>query len=167
MIAATRIFKVKATAYMSCLFRLWLGKYWYVPVGIIVPFLALIFYNILFVYVALMVLFFVIPLLFAFVYFYNAFSPKCVDAIRSSRIEFGDVGFKRYYVNEIEEITGDRYYEWRLFGRVEVDDREIKIFYTSNPLYFILVPNDVFEDVNSRTALIEKFRELALINDVL
>ena len=166
MIAATRIFKVKASAYMSCLFRMWIGKYWYVPVGIIVPFLALIFVNILFVYVALMVLFFVIPLLVAFVYFYNAFSPQCVDAIRASRIEFGDAGFTRYYVNDSEEITGDRFYKWSLFQRVEADDSEIKIFYTSNPMYFISIPNDVFEDVNSRADLIEKFRELALISEI-
>ncbi|MCI6855891.1 MAG: hypothetical protein MR865_00440, partial [Bacteroidales bacterium] len=71
----TQPYQVPASTYMRQLFADWLADRWWTVVAVVLPFVALSFVDVRFVYVALMAGFIVVPMLLGFVYFYYAFRP--------------------------------------------------------------------------------------------
>ena len=86
----TQPYQVPASAYMRQLFADWLADRWWTVVAVVLPFVALSFVDVRFVYVALMAGFIVVPMLLGFVYFYYAFRPVAVSAVRRQSVRIDD-----------------------------------------------------------------------------
>ena len=70
----SEVYKLSAGAYMRQLFPLYLKRRWWLFVLVALPFPVLALWNLNFLYAALMVEFFVIPMMLGLAYFYYALS---------------------------------------------------------------------------------------------
>ncbi len=147
----TNIFKISAGEYMRPLFMGFLDSRWYVFVLFILPIVGLSFWNINFIYVALIAVFFVFPMSLSYVYFYHAFSPECVEAIRQGKMEFDENGIRHIYTNDEFEQTSFKEYSWTDFSNYEFGSKYIKLYLKNSKHGLLIVPIDSFEsDMNNK-----------------
>lgn len=132
-----------ASAYMRQLFADWLADRWWTVVAVVLPFVALSFVDVRFVYVALMAGFIVVPMLLGFVYFYYAFRPVAVSAVRRQAARIDDAGITIVYFNE-EQSVGEAHYEWAAFDDCSTADGYIRLDFVDATYAFLLVPQESF-----------------------
>ncbi len=105
MIMETEIFKVSPSIYMRTLMAMWIKRNWWaiaLPVAACIA-LALTV-DVKFVYVALMMVFVVIPPIMMIVYFYHALSPESRMSILLHKLTLDDNGITVTY-EPIDEDT--------------------------------------------------------------
>lgn len=106
----SEIFKLPASAYMQSFFPVYLRHKWWIVVIVVLPFIALSFFNLKFIYVSLMILFFVIPIMLGFAYFYYATGAECINTIRRCKIIIHERSFNRIiFDDEDNEVTRIQY----------------------------------------------------------
>lgn len=132
-----------ASAYMRQLFADWLADRWWTVVAVVLPFVALSFVDVRFVYVALMAGFIVVPMLLGFVYFYYAFRPVAVSAVRRQLARIDDAGITVVFLND-DLCVGETRYEWAAFDDCTVADGYIRLDFVDGTYNFLLVPEDSF-----------------------
>lgn len=134
------IYKLSSSVYVRLLFERFISARWYVLAAVVLPFVALSFVDLRFLYVALMALFIVMPMILAFVYFYYAFSEECVFSIRRGTTSFGDKGIEREFFNDDDEPVGQQQYDWAAFSGGEFCEQGLVLFLKGKKLPFVLVP---------------------------
>ncbi|MDY5899912.1 MAG: hypothetical protein SPK37_02395 [Candidatus Limisoma sp.] len=139
----TQPYQVPASAYMRQLFADWLADRWWTVVAVVLPFVALSFLDVRFVYVALMAGFIVVPMLLGFVYFYYAFRPVAVSAVRRQLARIDDAGITVVFLND-DLCVGETRYEWAAFDDCTVADGYIRLDFVDGTYNFLLVPEDSF-----------------------
>ena len=139
----TQPYQVPASAYMRQLFADWLADRWWTVVAVVLPFVALSFVDVRFVYVALMAGFIVVPMLLGFVYFYYAFRPVAVSAVRRQLARIDDAGITVVFLND-DLCVGETRYEWAAFDDCTVADGYIRLDFVDGTYNFLLVPEDSF-----------------------
>ena len=139
----TQPYQVPASAYMRQLFADWLADRWWTVVAVVMPFVALSFVDVRFVYVALMAGFIVVPMLLGFVYFYYAFRPVAVSAVRRQLARIDDAGITVVFLND-DLCVGETRYEWAAFDDCTVADGYIRLDFVDGTYNFLLVPEDSF-----------------------
>lgn len=149
MEAESGIFKTDAAVYIKRLFSRYLSDKWYVFVLTVLPFIILSFFNLNFIYVALMAVFIILPMLLGFVYVYYAFSEECVSSIRRSRIKFNDNSVEWEYVDEQNETINTRIYKWTDFCRYEITTSYVLLYPAGKGLRFLLLPLYAFSTEES------------------
>lgn len=132
-----------ASTYMRQLFADWLADRWWTVVAVVLPFVALSFVDVRFVYVALMAGFIVVPMLLGFVYFYYAFRPVAVSAVRRQLARIDDAGITVVFLND-DLCVGETRYEWAAFDDCTVADGYIRLDFVDGTYNFLLVPEDSF-----------------------
>ena len=128
---------------MRQLFADWLADRWWTVVAVVLPFVALSFVDVRFVYVALMAGFIVVPMLLGFVYFYYAFRPVAVSAVRRQLARIDDAGITVVFLND-DLCVGETRYEWAAFDDCTVADGYIRLDFVDGTYNFLLVPEDSF-----------------------
>lgn len=128
---------------MRQLFADWLADRWWTVVAVVLPFVALSFVDVRFVYVALMAGFIVVPMLLGFVYFYYAFRPVAVSAVRRQLARIDDAGITVVFLND-DMCVGETRYEWAAFDDCTVADGYIRLDFVDGTYNFLLVPEDSF-----------------------
>ncbi|MDD6141822.1 MAG: hypothetical protein PUB61_10565 [Bacteroidales bacterium] len=139
----TEPYQVPASAYMRRLFADWLADRWWTMAAVVLPFVGLSFVDLRFVYVALMAGFIVVPMLLGFVYFYYAFRPIAVSAVRRQAARIDDDGITIVYLND-EQCVGETRYEWAAFDDCTVADGYIRLDFVGARYDFLLVPHESF-----------------------
>ncbi|MDD7604971.1 MAG: hypothetical protein SPJ71_08975 [Candidatus Limisoma sp.] len=139
----TQPYQVPASTYMRQLFADWLADRWWTVVAVVLPFVALSFVDVRFVYVALMAGFIVVPMLLGFVYFYYAFRPVAVSAVRRQLARIDDAGITVVFLND-DLCVGETRYEWAAFDDCTVADGYIRLDFVDGTYNFLLVPEDSF-----------------------
>lgn len=139
----TQPYQVPASAYMRQLFADWLADRWWTVVAVVLPFVALSFVDVRFVYVALMAGFIVVPMLLGFVYFYYAFRPVAVSAVRRQLARIDDAGITVVFLND-DLCVGETRYEWAAFDDCTVANDCIRLDFVDGTYNFLLVPEDSF-----------------------
>lgn len=139
----TEPYQVPASAYMRRLFADWLADRWWTVAAVVLPFVCLSFVDLRFIYVALMAGFIVVPMLSGFVYFYYAFRPVAVSAVRRQAARIDDAGITIVYLNE-EQSVGETHYEWAAFDDCTVADGYIRLDFVGGTYGFMLVPQESF-----------------------
>lgn len=128
---------------MRQLFADWLADRWWTVVAVVLPFVALSFVDVRFVYVALMAGFIVVPMLLGFVYFYYAFRPVAVSAVRRQLARIDDAGITVVFLND-DLCVGETRYEWAAFDDCTVADGYIRLDFVGGMYGFMLVPKESF-----------------------
>lgn len=128
---------------MRRLFADWLADRWWTVAAVVLPFVCLSFVDLRFIYVALMAAFIVVPMLSGFVYFYYAFRPVAVSAVRRQAARIDDGGITIVYLND-EQPVGEARYEWAAFDDCTVADGYIRLDFVDGTYNFLLVPEDSF-----------------------
>ena len=128
---------------MRQLFADWLADRWWTVVAVVLPFVALSFVDVRFVYVALMAGFIVVPMLLGFVYFYYAFRPVAVSAVRRQLARIDDAGITVVFLND-DLCVGETRYEWAAFYDCTVADGYIRLDFVGGMYGFMLVPQESF-----------------------
>ena len=139
----TQPYQVPASAYMRQLFADWLADRWWTAVAVVLPFVALSFVDVRFVYVALMAGFIVVPMLLGFVYFYYAFRPVAVSAVRRQLARIDDAGITVVFLND-DLCVGETRYEWAAFDDCTVANDYIRLDFVGGMYGFMLVPQESF-----------------------
>ena len=139
----TQPYQVPASAYMRQLFADWLADRWWTVVAVVLPFVALSFVDVRFVYVALMAGFIVVPMLLGFVYFYYAFRPVAVSAVRRQLARIDDAGITVVFLND-DLCVGETRYEWAAFDDCTVANDCIRLDFVDGSYSFMLVPQESF-----------------------
>ncbi len=151
----TQIYKLSASDYMKVLFPAYLSDKWYVFVLLLVPFVALTFVNVNFIYVALMVFFFIFPMMLSFVYFYYAFSEECVDSIRRCRVTFADDGMRRTFFDDEGALLAEKHYGWNEFGGFMADAKKMILTAKGKKFRYHMVPFEAFESADDYRRAVE------------
>lgn len=139
----TQPYQVPASAYMRQLFADWLADRWWTVVAVVLPFVVLSFVDVRFVYVALMAGFIVVPMLLGFVYFYYAFRPVAVSAVRRQLSRIDDAGITVVFLND-DLCVGETRYEWAAFDDCSTADGYIRLDFVDATYAFLLVPQESF-----------------------
>ena len=139
----TQPYQVSASAYMRQLFADWLADRWWTVVAVVLPFVALSFVDVRFVYVALMAGFIVVPMLLGFVYFYYAFRPVAVSAVRRQLARIDDAGITVVFLND-DMCVGETRYEWAAFDDCTVANDYIRLDFVDGSYSFMLIPKNSF-----------------------
>ena len=137
----TQPYQVPASTYMRQLFADWLADRWWTVVAVVLPFVALSFVDVRFVYVALMAGFIVVPMLLGFVYFYYAFRPVAVSAVRRQLARIDDAGITVVFLND-DLCVGETRYEWAAFDDCTVADGYIRLDFVGGMYGFMLVTQE-------------------------
>ena len=132
-----------ASTYMRQLFADWLADRWWTVVAVVLPFVALSFVDVRFVYVALMAGFIAVPMLLGFVYFYYAFRPVAVSAVRRQLARIDDAGITVVFLND-DLCVGETRYEWAAFDDCTVANDYIRLDFVDATYAFLLVPQESF-----------------------
>lgn len=151
----TQAYKISASDYMKVLFPAYLSDKWYVFVLLLAPFVALTFVNVNFIYVALMVLFFIFPMMLSFVYFFYAFSEECVDSIRRCRVTLDDNGMRRTFLDDEDAPKAEKHYGWNEFGGFVADSRQLRLLAKGRKYRYQLVPFEAFESADDYRRAVE------------
>ncbi len=128
---------------MRQLFADWLADRWWTVVAVVLPFVVLSFVDVRFVYVALMAGFIVVPMLLGFVYFYYAFRPVAVSAVRRQLSRIDDAGITVVFLND-DLCVGETRYEWAAFDDCSTADGYIRLDFVDATYAFLLVPQESF-----------------------
>ena len=96
---SSNIYKLSASAYMRVALMRYLCRRWWIGV-LLLPFVILSFEDSRFLFVALMVVFLVLPMFIVFVYFNLSFSPECVASIRRCRVNLTSDSILYYYLDD-------------------------------------------------------------------
>lgn len=128
---------------MRQLFADWLADRWWTVVAVVLPFVALSFVDVRFVYVALMAGFIAVPMLLGFVYFYYAFRPVAVSAVRRQLARIDVAGITVVFLND-DLCVGETRYEWAAFDDCTVADGYIRLDFVGGMYGFMLVPQESF-----------------------
>lgn len=159
MDAESGIFKTGASVYVKRLFSRYLSDKWYIFVLIVLPFIALSFVNLNFIYVALMAVFIVLPMLLGFVYVYYAFSEECVLSVRRSRVRIEDDGLEWIFYDDGDEVAGSRYYGFADICRCQTDGNYAELYLKGKGLRFLLLPLSEFS-IEDRKILLRRLENL-------
>ena len=130
----SEVYKLSAGAYMRQLFPLYLKRRWWLFVLVALPFPVLALWNLNFLYAALMVEFFVIPMMLGLAYFYYALSEECVSSIRRCRVRIGEGGIEREVVDGENAVISVKKTGWEAFCRCDVADAGIKLFHAGKAM---------------------------------
>lgn len=142
----SEVYKLSAGAYMRQLFPLYLKRRWWLFVLVALPFPVLALWNLNFLYAALMVEFFVIPMMLGLAYFYYALSEECVSSIRRCHVRIGEGGIEREFVDGENAVVSVKKTGWEAFCRCDVADAGIKLFHAGKAMAFDFIPSGAFSE---------------------
>lgn len=145
---ASSVYKLSAGAYMKALFPRYMRSRWYLFAVVVVPFVALSFVDINFVYVALMALFLIVPMMLGYVYFYYAFSDDCVSSIRKCRVDTTEEGLCRRYYDDSDEEVGEQLERWDSFASAELSGEALLLYRKKKKFVFQMIPESAFPNVS-------------------
>lgn len=134
----SEVYKLSAGAYMRQLFPLYLKRRWWLFVLVALPFPVLALWNLNFLYAALMVEFFVIPMMLGLAYFYYALSEECVSSIRRCRVRIGEGGIEREFVDGKNAVVSVKRQDGRLSAGAMSRMLESNCFMPAKPWRSIL-----------------------------
>lgn len=132
---------------MRQLFPLYLQRWWWIVAVVAIPPMALAYFNLNFIYVALMLVFFVIPMMLGAAYFYYALSDECLSSIRRGRILLDDTGIIRQFVDDEDVVVSDKKAQWKDFESFEFDESGIKLFIKKRGMTFEFMPAVAFDGI--------------------
>lgn len=137
MTISTRIVKPSGSSYLKMLFGSWAMNNWYYFVFAILPFVCLSFLNHNFAFVTVMVIFIVIPMHLAMVYFRHAFKEEAVVAVRRGLIVISESGIEKIFYNNEDKVVGSKTYGFEDFCDIEDIDGGFRIVYKKSKYQFI------------------------------
>ncbi len=135
--------------YFKMLLRIWLSRNWWVPVLPVIALVMLSVHNLLFIYVALMMLFVVVPMIFSFLWFSYMLHPDCRSSILTKTMELSEQGILCTYEDERTELIA-----WERIVQVRYIANDI-VLHFSRYIFFIL-PGDAFESNDDLIYFIKK-----------
>lgn len=133
---------------MRQLFPLYLKRWRWIFAAVAIPPIALSFFNLNFVYVALMLVFFALPTLLGTAYFYYSLSDECLSSIRKGRMIMKKEGIVRQYMDDEDGIVSAKHMQWADFDNYYSDKAGLKLFLKNSRITFEYVPSEAFEDNN-------------------
>ena len=143
---SSNIYKLSASAYMRVALMHYLRRRWWIGV-LLLPFVILSFEDSRFLFVALMVVFLVLPMFIVFVYFNLSFSPECVASIRRCRVNLTSDSILYYYLDDENNITSSKCIVFEETDRIIIDKTNILIHLkTSKTFAFYLIPISAFDN---------------------
>lgn len=164
MTVETKIFKIPANEYIKPLFIRFVHIHKYLILLILAVIICLSYWDINFIYVALMTVTCIFPFAIGHIYFYHAFSPECIEAIRQGRVEFDEAGINHIYIDTEMVETGDRRYSWDDFVNYEFTEKFVKLRIKETKYGILIIPFDSFlsfEDSKTvQNLIIEKIKLL-------
>lgn len=138
---------------MRHLFPLYLRRWWWILAVVAIPPIALSFFNLNFVYVALMLVLFALPILLGTAYFYYALSDECLSSIRRGRVIVGEGGIVRQYMDDEDEIMSVKHIQWADYDSYYSDKAGLKLFLKNRRIAFVFVPSEAFDENNFSDAV--------------
>ena len=139
---------------MRQLFPLYLRRWWWILAVVAFPPIVLSFFNLNFIYVALMLVFFALPTLLGTAYFYYALSDECLSSIRRGRVIVGEDGIVRQYMDDEDGIVSVKHIQWADYDSYYSDKAGLKLFLKNSRIAFVFVPSEAFDENNFLDAVV-------------
>lgn len=137
MTISTRIVKPSGSSYLKFLFGRWVSDNWYYFVVAVLPFVVLSFFFTILWYVTVMVVFLVIPMLLALVFFRYAFKEEAVFAVRKGSIAISGTKITKFFYNEEEVVVGSKSLGITEFCSIDDFDGGFRLMYKKAKYQFI------------------------------
>ncbi len=158
----TKAYKTDSGQYMKAVAELWAGRWWWtIALPIATCFILAYTVNVAFVFVGLMLVFIVVPMIMSLLYFYYAFSPEAIIAIRNKRLHI--IPNERITINyePIEENTETPYpstsINWDEIVMMEYRNRDIMLRLSGSRYRFLLIPYEAIGTLEQQTSLLTHF----------
>ncbi len=147
----THPYRTGSGHYIRTVAGLWAARWWWT---IALPITACFIFaatNIAFAFVALMILFIIIPMIISFLYFYYALTPEAIMAMRNKRIHFSTKDITITYEPANEEDSTPAYppahIDWNDVISIEYRSRDMILHLKGSRYRFLLIP---YEAIGSR-----------------
>ena len=140
----TQAFKISPKDYQKILFNRFINRWWLVFAMIIGGISLLSFFNINFIYVALMVIFIIIPMIVTYLYFYYGLLPESRSAILEKSAEFTDEGIVYLYKQD-DKPDRKELFKWECIKDVEVGKKWFLLVFKKNNYTFLCIPYSAFD----------------------
>lgn len=148
----TGIHRTDAYQYMRAIAEVWSGRWWWtIALPVIVSLSLGMVFNPAFVFVALMLVFLILPLVMMFLYFYYALTPEARMAILKKRLRISpDTGIDVVYepLDDTDTIPAATHIPWHEVTRVECRDRDMIMHLSGSRYRFMIVPYDAINDAD-------------------
>ncbi len=152
----TDLYKIETSEYIKMLYLRFVSDKWWMLLAAVVPCVALSFLNLNFIYVALIVAFIVLPMLFAFVYIVYGFADESISAIRYGKVVIGKEGVRKiFYDAEGDTEIGCREYHSSVFSDYAVTEKFVVLRFKKMKYSCLLIPLNAFPTKRSREEAIE------------
>lgn len=156
----TQPYKTGSGDYIRTVAVLWTARWWWtIALPITTCFILATTINIAFAFVALMILFIIIPMIMSFLYFYYALTPEAIMAMRNKRLHI--VPDKHIIVN-YETATGDddisatlppSEIKWNEITGIEYRNHDMMLHLSGSRYRFLLIPYESIGDYEQQSNL--------------
>lgn len=137
-------FKISPKDYQKILFGRFVSRWWLVLALIIGMISLLSVFNINFIYVALMVIFIIIPMIVTYLYFYYGLIPESRSAILEKTAELTDEGIV-YLYKQKDKPDRTELFEWSSIKSVEAGKKWLLLIFRKSNYMFLCIPYSAFE----------------------
>lgn len=165
----TEPYRTGSRQYMQAIAGLWAGRWWWTIILPIVVFLILAgTIDIVYAFVALIMLFIIVPMVMSFLYFYYALTPESIMAMRNKRLSIiKDDGITVIYEPD-DDSSRPRFppvkIKWDELSGIEYRTHDIILHLKGSRYRFIIIPFDAIGDNERQEKLAEIFAELPFIS---
>ncbi len=155
----TEAYRTDSKHYMLAIAELWIGRWWWIiALPITTCFILAATINIAFAFVALMMLFIIVPMIMSFLYFYYALTPEAIMAMRNKRlhIEPDKSIIVNYETSTDEDFTASlppSQIKWNEITGIEYRNHDIMLHLTGSRYRFLLIPYDSIGDYEQQSSL--------------
>lgn len=137
-------FKISPKDYQKILFNRFINRWWFIFALLIGGISLLSVFNINFIYVALMVIFIIIPMIVTYLYFYYGLLPESRSAILEKSAEFTDNGITYIYKQE-DKPDRIEVFNWDSIKGIEVGRKWVLLVFKRNDYTFLCIPYSAFD----------------------
>ena len=141
----SNIYKLSAGNYMRQLYPRYLKRWGWVYAIVVVALVLLSVVNVNFLFVALMAVLIMLPMALGFAYFFYALGENCVSPIRRGAVAVTDESLVRRFVDDDDNLVGEKTYPWDAFQSAEIVESGILLVPGKSRLAFDYIPKSAFE----------------------
>lgn len=144
MAITTNSFKVSGGEYVEILFKLFVGRWWWIGAIAVIGVFSLSAININFIYVALMLIFIVIPMIMAFLYIYYGLVPESRLSILEKSAIISSDAIELHFEKE-DGIVKIEHLNFNSFTRYVPKKKCLLLVYRGRNYRFLVIPYTAFK----------------------
>ncbi|MEG0700466.1 MAG: hypothetical protein RR442_02920 [Muribaculaceae bacterium] len=143
----TNSFKIASGEYARILFRIFANKWWWVFAIVVIGIFSLSVLNINFIYVALMVMFIIIPMIMSFLYIVYGLVPESRLSILAKSAIINCDELELHFEDENGNLVKVEHILLESFSRYVPQKKWLLLFYKGSNYRFFIIPYDAFKSV--------------------